>query len=136
MIGGVAVTTGDPFGHQQARAAAVAEFDDYCRRNGWTPCFYSVTQPVRAAAEELGWRAVQVAEDTVIPLGSLEFTGKKWQDIRTALNRAKKEGITAGWWNYPSAPLALTDQIRAISEEWVADKRMPEMGSPSVAWTS
>lgn len=128
VIGGVAVTTGDPFGDEGARAEAVAGFDVFCRRNGWTPCFYSVTQPVRQAAEDLGWYAVQVAEDTVIPLGSLEFTGKKWQDVRTALNKAKKEGITAEWWNYQSAPLALTDQVRAISEEWVADKGMPEMG--------
>ncbi|NUT38211.1 MAG: DUF2156 domain-containing protein, partial [Hamadaea sp.] len=128
VIGGVAVTTGDPFGQESARVPAVAQFSDFCARNGWSPCFYSVTQPIRAAAEQLGWRSVQVAEDTVIPLGALEFAGKKWQDVRTALNKAKKEGITAEWWTYRNAPLAITDQIRAISEEWVADKGMPEMG--------
>ncbi len=128
VVGGVAVTTGDPFGEPDARAAAVGRFAAFCGDNGWTPCFYSVTQPIRAAAEALGWKSVQVAEDTVIPLGDLAFTGKKWQDVRTALNKAKKEGITAEWWTYPKAPLAITDQVRAISEEWVADKGMPEMG--------
>jgi len=128
VIGGVAVTTGDPFGHESARVPAVAEFSEFCVRNGWTPCFYSVTQPVRAATEQLGWQSVQMGEDTVIPLGSQEFAGKKWQDVRTALNKAKKADITAEWWTYPTAPLAITDQIRAISEEWVADKGMPEMG--------
>jgi phosphatidylglycerol lysyltransferase len=48
--------------------------------------------------------------------------------VRTALNKAGKAGITAEWTRYTDAPLALTDQVRAISEEWVADKGLPEMG--------
>ena len=43
-----------------------------------------------------GWR-MQVAEETVLPLGSLAFTGKKFQDVRTSINRAGKGGITAEW---------------------------------------
>ncbi len=69
-----------------------------------------------------------MAEETVVPLGGLTFTGRRWQDVRTALNRAGRAGITAEWLTWRAAPLALTDQIRAISEEWVADKGLPEMG--------
>ncbi|WP_414170033.1 bifunctional lysylphosphatidylglycerol flippase/synthetase MprF [Streptoverticillium reticulum] len=128
VISTVALTTGDPFGAPDARAAAVAGFSRYCDERGWTPCFYSAGPDTRAAAEALGWRSVQVAEDTVVPLPDLAFTGKKWQDVRTALNKAKKEGITAEWWSFRDAPVALTDQVRSISEEWVADKGLPEMG--------
>ncbi|MBT2384947.1 DUF2156 domain-containing protein [Streptomyces sp. ISL-11] len=128
VIATVALTTGEPFGAPDARADAVAGFARHCDQRGWTPCFYSVGAGVREAAERLGWRSVQVAEDTVVPLPDLAFTGKKWQDVRTALNKAKKEGITAEWWSYPDAPVALTDQVRSISEEWVADKGLPEMG--------
>ena len=69
-----------------------------------------------------------MAEETVLPLGQLAFTGKKFQDVRSAVNKAFKDGITAVWLSFPTAPLTLTDQIVAISEEWVADKGMPEMG--------
>ncbi|MER5636326.1 DUF2156 domain-containing protein [Kitasatospora sp. NPDC002227] len=124
----VALTTGDPFGEPEARDRAVAGFARYCDARGWTPCFYSVTPRTLAAAEALGWRSLQVAEDTVVPLAELAFTGKKWQDIRTSLNKAAKQGITAEWWSYPEAPLGLRDQVRSISEEWVADKGLPEMG--------
>ena len=92
------------------------------------PCFYSVTAHTRGEAVALGWRSLQVAEDTVVALPQLAFTGKKWQDIRTSLNKAKKEGITAQWWSWSSAPLAIRDQVRSISEEWVSDKGLPEMG--------
>ncbi|WP_369183924.1 bifunctional lysylphosphatidylglycerol flippase/synthetase MprF [Streptomyces sp. Y1] len=128
VLGTVALTTGDPFGAPEDRAGAVLGFARYCDARGWTPCFYSVSPQTRDAAGQLGWRSVQVAEDTVVALPELAFTGKKWQDIRTALNKAGKQGITAEWWAYHEAPLALKDQIRAISEEWVSEKGLPEMG--------
>ncbi|QCX79036.1 Phosphatidylglycerol lysyltransferase [Streptomyces sp. YIM 121038] len=124
----VALTTGDPFGVPSARGDAVEGFAAFCDEHGLTPCFYSVTAATKARTDAFGWSAVQVAEDTVVPLPDLAFTGKKWQDVRTALNKAKKQGITAEWHVFPEAPLDLTDQIRSISEEWVADKGLPEMG--------
>jgi phosphatidylglycerol lysyltransferase len=128
VVGSVAVTTADPIGRPADPAAAITQFAEFCRERGWTPALYSVTASTRDAAERLGWSSVQVAEETVLPLEGLEFTGKKWQDVRTSLNKAEKEGVTAEWIAYADAPLALTDQIRAISEEWVADKGLPEMG--------
>ncbi|MDJ0339998.1 phosphatidylglycerol lysyltransferase domain-containing protein [Streptomyces sp. H10-C2] len=128
VLSTIALTTGDPFGEPSARPRAVAEFGAFCDARGWTPCLYSVTEESRRAAEALGWKSLQVAEETVVPLAELEFKGKKWQDVRTALNKVGKAGITAEWWHFPDAPLALTEQIRSISEEWVADKGLPEMG--------
>jgi phosphatidylglycerol lysyltransferase len=128
VVATVALTTGGPLGDPGAQADAIRGFERFCDRNGWTACMYSITEDVRDTAVELGWNAVQVAEDTVVPLAELEFKGKKWQDIRTALNKATREGIRAEWINYPDAPLSIRDQVRVISEEWVADKGMPEMG--------
>lgn len=128
VIGGVALTTGDPVGPPAALSGAVAGFADFATGNGWIPCFYSVTARLRAVTDAMGWAGIQVAEETVLHLSDLEFKGKKFQDVRTALNRAGKSGVRAEWIRFPDAPLALTDQITAISEEWVADKGMPEMG--------
>jgi phosphatidylglycerol lysyltransferase len=126
VVGGCAITTADPIG--EPNGDTVGEFARYCREHGWTPAFYSVTDETRKACESLGWSSVQVAEETVLALPDLAFTGKKWQDVRTALNKAVRAGITAEWISYDHAPLAITDQVRAISEEWVADKGLPEMG--------
>lgn len=132
VINSVALTTADPIGcapdGPDSAAPTIERFAAFCTQRGWTPAFYSVTSATRDAAGGLGWSSVQVAEETVLPLDGLEFTGRKWQDIRTAFNHADRAGITAEWLSYRSAPLALTDQIRAISEEWVADKGLPEMG--------
>lgn len=125
---GVALTVGEPVGPAAEAAETVAGFAAFCTANGTTACFYSVDGRVRALSAEMGYFSLQVAEETVLPLGSLAFKGKKFQDIRTAFNAARKQGIEARWIRFPTAPPSLTDQIRVISEEWVADKRMPEMG--------
>ncbi|MBW4716840.1 bifunctional lysylphosphatidylglycerol flippase/synthetase MprF [Saccharothrix obliqua] len=128
VVATIALTVGDPIGPPEACREAVRGFASFCAHEGWTPCLYSISEELRDEVAPLGWHAVQVAEDTVIPLAELQFTGKKWQDVRTALNKAGKQGVTAEWVRYADAPPALTDQIRSISAEWVADKGLPEMG--------
>ena len=128
VIAGIALTTGDPYGKAESRAAAVEQFTRYCDSQGWSPCFYSVTDETKTVTDALGWSAVQVAEDTGLELPELKFSGKKWQDVRTALNKAGKAGITAQWFTFPTAPLSVQQHIRELSEEWVADKGLPEMG--------
>lgn len=128
VIGRVALSTGEPFGEPAARLPAVEGFARFCAEHAWIPCFYSVGGPVRAQAEQLGWASVQVAEETVMGLADLAFTGRRWQDVRSALNNAAKAGVHAEWVAYAAAPLVITDQVRAISEDWVADKGLPEMG--------
>ena len=71
---------------------------------------------------------MQVAEEAVIDLPDLEFRGKSWQDVRTALNRAGKEGIVYREGRLGEMPRGLLTQVRAISELWVSDKGLPEMG--------
>ncbi|WP_427017329.1 bifunctional lysylphosphatidylglycerol flippase/synthetase MprF [Pseudarthrobacter sp. P1] len=128
VLSGIALSLGVPVGPKSELRACVEEFSRFAVGNGWTPCFYSVTADVKDITTSLGWGSVQVAQETILSLDSVTFKGKKYQDVRTAVNKAATEGIRAEWLVYPTAPLAIVDQIQAISEEWVADRRMPEMG--------
>jgi lysylphosphatidylglycerol synthetase-like protein (DUF2156 family) len=126
-IAGVAVTVGEPYGDPAAVASAITEFASFCEHRGLQPCLYSVTTRTRDVAQQLGWRSVQIAEDTLLPLGNLQFAGKKWQVVRAGMNKAAREGITAEWWSYPEMPPELRGQIHEISDKWMADKGLPEM---------
>jgi lysylphosphatidylglycerol synthetase-like protein (DUF2156 family) len=127
-IAGVALTVGEPYGDPAALDSAITEFARFCEYRSLQPCLYGVTTQAHAVTQRLGWKSVQIAEDTMLPLTHLQFTGKKWQNVRNALNKAAREGITAEWWSYPEMPLDLADQIHQISEKWVAGKGLPEMG--------
>jgi lysylphosphatidylglycerol synthetase-like protein (DUF2156 family) len=125
---GVAVGLGDPVGPPEGRADAVRSFVAMCERTGAVPCLFSVTAATAGLVEALGWQHVRVADDTVVDLVGLEFRGKKWQDVRSALNRAEKEGITYREVALAEEPWAVRAQVQAISEQWVGDKGLPEMG--------
>jgi lysylphosphatidylglycerol synthetase-like protein (DUF2156 family) len=128
IIGGVALALGDPVGDEDGGSRAIEEFLDLCASRGWTPCFYATTNRFLPAFRDNDLDSLQIAEDTVIDLAGLEFKGKAWQDVRTALNKAEREGISCEWVNLADAPPAIADQIAAISARWTAEKELPEMG--------
>lgn len=125
---GVCIALSDPAGAPEDRPAAVRDFVDFCEHQGTIPCLFSTTRPVAEAAEALGWHSVQVAEDTVVPLPGLELTGKRWQKVRSALNRGKKLDVGFELVRLADQPRQVVHEVRAISEEWVGDKGLPEMG--------
>jgi lysylphosphatidylglycerol synthetase-like protein (DUF2156 family) len=126
--GGTAVALGDPVGAPESVTAAIAEFARDCETHGWVPCMFSSTRAVLPQTNALGWRHVQVAEDTVIDLPTLQFKGKAWQDVRTALNRAAKSDIQFRMVRLADESFAMVQQARGISDQWVSDKGLPEMG--------
>jgi len=125
---GVAIALGDPVGPPGSTGRAIAEFTAMCDQNVMTPCMFSVTDVGLAAAREQGWLHVQVAEDTLIDLDDLEFRGKSWQSVRSAINRAGKEGVEFRMVVLADQSWALVTQVRSVSEQWVGEKNMPEMG--------
>jgi lysylphosphatidylglycerol synthetase-like protein (DUF2156 family) len=125
----VGIGLGDPVARDaEARRRVLEAYVETQERLGQDVCLFSVTQEVADWAAERGYRTVQVAEEAVIDLPDLEFRGKSWQDVRTALNRAGKEGIVYREGRLAEMPRGLQTQVRAISELWVSDKGLPEMG--------
>jgi hypothetical protein len=124
---GVALGLGDPVGAGDPveLLAAVAK---QARREGLVPCVFAATEPTREAAQRLGWTSIQVAEEAVIDLGSLDFRGRAWQDVRTALNQASKRGINVHLGPLAGMPARWRTQVETISTQWVEDKGLPELG--------
>ena len=126
---GTAIALGDPVAADApTRAVVLQGFVDEQETHGLIVCFFSVTQEVADWGESHSRREVLVAEEAIIDLPGLEFKGKSWQSVRTALNRATKDGITYREGRLAEMPRGLLTQVRAISELWVSDKGLPEMG--------
>lgn len=122
---GVAVTVGGPVWTADTSAAEVAEaFEGFAAEQGWRVAWYSVSE----SFSRPGFRRVHVAEESLLYTDNLEFKGKKFQNIRTARNRAAKEGVRAVWTSWAGCDVEMREKIVALSEQWVADKALPEMG--------
>lgn len=129
-VGSVAIVLGDPIGPRESWESAIRDFRLACERDGLTPCFFSSSPGTAAAAiaEDDGWRSISVGEDVIVDLPGLEFTGKQWQPVRGAANRAEREGIAFRLTRLRDEPRGVLQQVREISESWVGDKALPEMG--------
>lgn len=128
LVGRIAITLGAPFGSPESKDAALGRFARFCDDNEWVPVFYSIDGSFEPVFESMGWHTMVVAEETVVRPATFQTTGKKWQDVRSSINRAERAGITATWTSYGALPLATAVQLAEISEQWVADKDLPEMG--------
>ena len=123
---GVALALADPIGPADARAEAVTAFIQTAEHAGLVPCFFSADEATRAAVPET-WRSIVVADDTIVDLPGLEFTGKRWNSVRTSLNKAGREEMTFRMTHLKAESWGVQQQLRAISEAWVGDKDLPEM---------
>ncbi|MFJ3959256.1 phosphatidylglycerol lysyltransferase domain-containing protein [Arthrobacter sp. NPDC090010] len=123
-----AIVLGDPVCARGEAKATVGEFLDFCDEHNWTPVFYSFHPELLAVFEELGWRTMSVGEETVVHTPEFSMKGKHWQSVRTALNKAVREGHTTVWTSWAELSFAASTEIVAISEAWVAENKLPEMG--------
>lgn len=122
----VAIMLGDPIVAAGREGEALAEFARVTESAGLIPCVFSAGAASAAAAPP-GWRSVIVAEDTIVDLPDLKFTGKPWAAVRTAINRAGREDIEFRMVRLADEPWNVLAQVRAISEQWTGDKGLPEM---------
>ncbi|BDZ45873.1 bifunctional lysylphosphatidylglycerol flippase/synthetase MprF [Naasia aerilata] len=129
LVSGVALTVGGPICAPERRSDAVIGFARHCYEHGWLPSFYSLREEDYADVfASLGWATVRVGEEMVLDPRTASFSGRAFQVIRTSVNGAQRLGIEARWARYRDLSRQESLQIREISEQWVAEKGLPEMG--------
>jgi lysylphosphatidylglycerol synthetase-like protein (DUF2156 family) len=126
---GVALACGDPLGPPEALEAQVREFIEHCLRNGWTPCVYEAAEENLPLYRRLGLSSLKIAEEAVIDLGPFSLAGGKRAALRSLVHKATRAGLSVRPYDRGRAPdPAVDEQLEEISEEWLAEKRLGEMG--------
>ena len=123
-----ALTLSDPIGPADERARAVAEFVQYCEAQDWEPVLYEIGPDHLDLYEEMGFKVRKIGEQARIPLVDYVLRGAKFQDLRTACNRAGRDGFTFLW--YPGiGPVdrAIEVGLRHTSDAWLTAKKGREM---------
>lgn len=128
VINGVAITLSDPVCRPERTEQTVIDFIGFCDANSWTPVFYSIHESFIPVFESLGWQSVSVGEETLMHPQTFDMQGKAWQKVRQAHNRGVKERISTLWTTWDDLPPLQQSQIVALSEQWVSEKELPEMG--------
>jgi phosphatidylglycerol lysyltransferase len=127
--GHVALAAGDPLCAEADLEACMREWLDHCRHNGWTPCVYEAGEDGLEVYRRLGLRSLKMAEEAIVELGSFSLAGGKRAALRSMVHKAARLGLTVRRYDRATtAEPGIDEQLDEISEEWLAEKRLGEMG--------
>jgi len=96
---GYAVVSGDPIGDETRFAELVADFAAMCHTRGWRLVVLGCSQrrlDLWADATVLGQtlQAVPIGRDVVIDVTTFDMVGRKYRNLRQAVQRTQNFGIT------------------------------------------
>jgi lysylphosphatidylglycerol synthetase-like protein (DUF2156 family) len=123
-----AVALADPIAAREMMPRAIAEFVTFCKQQDWEPLFYCAHVNNRALYEEAGFITFKVGEDARLDVNEFKLQGGKFQNLRTARNKAQKAGLTFQWYDAkPHPDHGLEAQLTLISQQWLDAKHGGEM---------
>jgi lysylphosphatidylglycerol synthetase-like protein (DUF2156 family)/membrane protein DedA with SNARE-associated domain len=127
--GQVAFAAGDPLCAEDERETAARAWLEHCRHNGWTSCVYEAAEGGLAVYHRLGLRSLKMAEEAIVDLGSFSLTGGRRAALRSMVHKVARMGLVVRRYDRAQgAEPAVDEQLEEISEEWLAEKRLGEMG--------
>ncbi|MEZ0273382.1 MAG: phosphatidylglycerol lysyltransferase domain-containing protein, partial [Roseimicrobium sp.] len=123
-----AVVLADPVCEPGRRGELVRAFTKFCTQQDWEPVFYCSHVSSRALYEETGFVTFKVGEDARLDTAEFKLQGGKFQNLRTARNKAQKAGLTFQWYDAkPHPDHGLEAQVQIISQQWLNQKHGGEM---------
>jgi phosphatidylglycerol lysyltransferase len=117
----------DPVGPRAEWPELIWNFIEEATDHGGRAVFYQVRPESLSLYLDAGLRALKLGEYAYVPLQDFGLQGKKRADLRYAVHRAERDGLTFAV--VPQQDVApLLPELRAISTAWLAESRTREKG--------
>ncbi len=121
------VALGSPCGPENAIARAILDFRHFADAQDRVPMFYEVLEPDLSLYHDMGFDLFKLGELALVRLEEFTLAGKRWEDLRQAVNRSTKEHLTFELL-HPPFDTALIADVERVSDAWLADKSASEKG--------
>ncbi|MEE2850857.1 MAG: phosphatidylglycerol lysyltransferase domain-containing protein, partial [Pseudomonadota bacterium] len=113
------IAMGEPAGLKSERLELLWSFAEMADSYGGAAVFYSVSEEVLGDLATMGLAVRKVGETAVIDAHRFSIEGKGKQNLRTAINRAEREGSSFEVLP-PGSAAKIADELREISDAWLA----------------
>ena len=117
-----AVACGDPVCAEGDVTELLSRFAEFCGSRGWRFTFVGASTRVGAAADRLGWHAAKIGEEPFLDLAAYSLSGRGAKKARSAINLARRSGITVEEYTRPSP--AVDSEIDGVTQAWLASLSM------------
>jgi phosphatidylglycerol lysyltransferase len=121
------VALGDPVGPDDVLNDLIRRFLERCDDFGGVPVFYEVGPTHLHRYADFGLTFVKLGEQAVVDLPAFSLEGSRGSKYRQAIRRLEKDGGSFRIVDPPGVP-AIMDQLRAVSDDWLAEQASAEKG--------
>jgi phosphatidylglycerol lysyltransferase len=121
------VALGSPSGPEAAIDRAILAFRRFADAQDRVPVFYEVFEPDLSHYHDHGFDLFKLGELATIRLDEFSLAGKRWEDLRQAVNRSTKEQVTFEISNAPHDSVVLAE-VERVSDTWLSYKGSAEKG--------
>jgi phosphatidylglycerol lysyltransferase len=128
VAAGVAVVAGDPLAPPPLRAAAVREFVALCGAMRRQPCFVQTSPALRGAYRAAGLRVFGFGAEALVDLPAFTLDVPSRANLRHEVAHAHRIGLGAQTMDWADVPDCLWDELRAVSDAWLAERPWRELG--------
>ncbi|MEO7430858.1 MAG: bifunctional lysylphosphatidylglycerol flippase/synthetase MprF [Dokdonella sp.] len=115
------VALGSPSGPEDTIKRAILEFRRFADAQDRVPVFYEVLEPDLSLYHDLGFDLFKLGELATVRLSEFTLAGKRWEDLRQAVNRSTKENLSFALLE-PPFDTVLLSELERVSDAWLADK--------------
>jgi len=121
------VALGSPCGPEACLDRAILDFRRFADAQDRVPVFYEVFEPDLSHYHDHGFDLFKLGELATIRLEEFSLAGRRWEDLRQAVNRATKEQITFEIVQPPHDSVILAE-VKRVSDTWLGYKGSAEKG--------
>lgn len=115
----------EPIGTPAAQRDLVWSFVEMAREVGGRAVFYQVAPSAVALCADAGLQALKLGEMAVVDLTRFDLKGARRSGLRQTASRGTRDGLVFEY-RLPEAVPAVLDELRAISDEWLAERSARE----------
>jgi len=119
------VALGDPVGPAESAAGLIKDFVELADDYAGVPVFYQVQPAQLHQYADLGMAFIKLGEEARLPLDEFSLDGGHHRKLRAAMSRLTREKVSFRLIEAENVP-ALLSQLKAVSDEWLADKSVGE----------
>ncbi|HJT98863.1 MAG TPA: bifunctional lysylphosphatidylglycerol flippase/synthetase MprF [Rhodanobacteraceae bacterium] len=121
------VALGSPAGPASEIKRTILDFRRFADAQDRVPIFYEVLEPELSLYHDLGFDLFKLGELATFRLDEFTLAGKRWEDLRQAVNRSAKERLEFEIVEPPFDTVLLTE-VERVSDTWLEDKGAAEKG--------
>jgi phosphatidylglycerol lysyltransferase len=122
---GTALALGPAIGSRDSASELQEEFRAACRRRGWRPAFYQVSE--KTARELPATRRLYIGSEAFVELEGFGLEGPGMAKLRRDVHRARREGVSVQVMPESAVSPELRTELRRMDEEIVGGETLGAM---------